>query len=69
MDILPTIDVPVLVVHGEHDLVAPRERSAEIASSIAGARLVEIPGAGHVANADAPEAFNAMLQGFFSVGV
>jgi len=69
MDLLASIDVPVLVVHGEHDVVAPRERSGEIASGIAGARLIEIPGAGHVANADAPQAFNAMLEAFLSGGL
>jgi len=69
MDLLASIDVPVLVVHGERDVVAPRERSAEIASGIAGARLIEIPGAGHVVNADAPQAFNAMLEAFLSAGL
>jgi pimeloyl-ACP methyl ester carboxylesterase len=64
VNLLASIDVPVLVVHGEHDVVAPAERSAEIASGIAGARLIELPGAGHVANADAPDAFNALLEAF-----
>lgn len=63
-DLLATIDVPVLVVHGEHDSVAPRALSQEIADGIPGARLASIPGAGHVANADAPEAFNALLRSF-----
>ncbi|HEY1869385.1 MAG TPA: alpha/beta hydrolase [Candidatus Cybelea sp.] len=68
VDLLSSIDVPVLVAHGEHDSVAPRERSEEIASGIAGARLVSIAGAGHVANADAPGTFNAMLEEFLSAG-
>lgn len=66
VDLLATINVPVLVAHGEHDSVAPVERSVEIASGIANARLASIPDAGHVANADAPERFNAMLEEFLA---
>lgn len=63
-DILPSIDVPVLVAHGERDVVAPRALAQEMASGIAGSELVEIAGAGHVANADAPAAFNELLNDF-----
>ena len=63
-DILPSIDVPVLVAYGERDVVAPRALAQEIASGIAGSELVEISGAGHVANADAPAAFNDLLSKF-----
>lgn len=62
--VLPTIDVPVLVCCGERDTVAPLALSREIAEGIPGAVLSEIPGAGHVANADAPDTFNAMLRKF-----
>ena len=62
--LLPTIDVPVLVAYGEHDMIAPRARSEEIASGIAGAELAMISGAGHVSNADAPGAFNSLVRGF-----
>jgi pimeloyl-ACP methyl ester carboxylesterase len=61
---LPTIAVPVLVSRGERDAVAPGELSAEITAGIPGARYVEIPDAGHVANADNPAAFNRELQAF-----
>jgi 3-oxoadipate enol-lactonase len=64
--ILPAIDVPVLVAYGEHDAVAPLARAQEIASGVAGAALAMIPGAGHVANADNPDAFNARLRDFLS---
>lgn len=63
-DVLPAIDVPVLVAYGEHDRIAPHALSEEIASGIAGAKLASIPGAGHVANADAPQAFNALVREF-----
>jgi 3-oxoadipate enol-lactonase len=64
--ILPTIDVPVLVAHGERDTVAPAALSQAIASAIPGAQLVSIPDAGHVANADNPTFFNDMLERFFA---
>lgn len=63
-DVLPAIEVPVLVAYGEHDRIAPQALSEEIASGIAGAKLASIPSAGHVANADAPQAFNALVREF-----
>jgi 3-oxoadipate enol-lactonase len=65
-DVLPTIGVPVLVACGERDAIAPRALSDEITAGIPGARFVEIPQAGHVANADNPEAFNRTLRAFLS---
>ncbi|MGC1380206.1 MAG: alpha/beta fold hydrolase [Candidatus Baltobacteraceae bacterium] len=62
--VLPTIDVPVLVAHGEHDTIAPAALSQEIAAGIPGARLMAIASAGHVANADNPGAFNGVLREF-----
>lgn len=64
--LLPTIDVPVLVSCGEHDTVAPRALSDEIVAGIPGARFAAVPNAGHVANADNPAAFNAMLRSFLA---
>jgi len=62
--VLPTIDVPALVVHGERDVVAPLPLSEEIAAAIPDARLASVPGAGHVVNADNPPAFNKLLREF-----
>jgi 3-oxoadipate enol-lactonase len=64
--VLPTINVPVLVTCGERDVIAPLERSKEIAAAIPGAHLETVPDAGHVANADNPTAFNALLERFLS---
>jgi pimeloyl-ACP methyl ester carboxylesterase len=64
LDALPTIVVPTLVVHGEHDAVAPRALAQEIANGIGGSRLVAIANAGHVANADNPAEFNRLLREF-----
>jgi pimeloyl-ACP methyl ester carboxylesterase len=65
-DDLQSIDVPTLVAYGERDPVAPRALAQEIATGIAGARIAAIPNAGHVANADAPAAFNEMLRDFLA---
>jgi 3-oxoadipate enol-lactonase len=63
-DLLASISVPVLVVCGEKDPVAPPSFSQEIAGGIPGARLEILAGAGHVANADAPQQFNELLAAF-----
>ncbi|MGR4064433.1 MAG: alpha/beta fold hydrolase [Vulcanimicrobiaceae bacterium] len=64
IETLPTISVPVLVTCGERDVVAPPELAREIAAGVPFARLAFVPGAGHVANADNPEAFDSLLRGF-----
>jgi pimeloyl-ACP methyl ester carboxylesterase len=61
---LSTITVPTLVVVGERDAIAPLALSQEIANGIPGARLEIIANAGHVTNADAPDAFNSLLREF-----
>jgi 3-oxoadipate enol-lactonase len=63
---LSSVTVPALVAYGEFDPVAPRELSEEIAAGIPGATLASVPAAGHVANADNPDAFNAMLREFLT---
>ncbi|GAA4628005.1 alpha/beta fold hydrolase [Cellulomonas oligotrophica] len=44
---LPAVDVPVVVVRGEHDHVAPRAWVAELADLAPQGRWVEVPGASH----------------------
>jgi pimeloyl-ACP methyl ester carboxylesterase len=63
MDSLPAIKVPTLVVVGEKDeaFLGPSEY---MANKIAGATKVVIPGAGHAANIDQPEAFNRAVLHF-----
>jgi pimeloyl-ACP methyl ester carboxylesterase len=67
--VLPTIGIPVLVLCGKNDTVAPLALSEEIAAAVGGSKLAVVEGAGHVANADAPERFNALLRNFLSAGV
>jgi pimeloyl-ACP methyl ester carboxylesterase len=59
------LPVPALLVHGELDRIGDIARGMRAwARREPQARLVTIPGAGHVCNLDAPEAFTAALLGF-----
>ena len=61
---LGTIDVPTLVIVGEHDVLTPPEDARLIAEGIPNARLVTIDQAGHMSNLENAEAFNEALVGF-----
>lgn len=58
------IAVPTLVLTGTADRVAPPAHARLMADRIPGARFVEIDGAGHISNIEAPDAFNAALAAF-----
>jgi 3-oxoadipate enol-lactonase len=60
---LDRITMPTLVLCGERDW-ANRRLSKALAERITTAELQVVPDAGHVANVDAPEAFNEMLRSF-----
>ena len=59
---LPTIDVPTAVVVGEDDSITPLEMSQTMSDAIPGATLSTIPGAGHLANIEAPTPFETALR-------
>jgi 3-oxoadipate enol-lactonase len=61
---LSTIDVPALVVCGEHDTVVGTALSRTIAERIPHARLETILGAGHAPNVERPDAFAAAVRAF-----
>lgn len=63
---LPGYDVPTLFVVGEHDAITPVAEHAAMAAQVPGAKLVTIPGAGHMSNLEAPDAFNGALLSFLS---
>ena len=62
---LAGLTVPTLVVVGEHDALL-RAPSEELASTIPGARLVVIPGAGHSPQVEAPDAWFDAVAGFLA---
>jgi 3-oxoadipate enol-lactonase len=63
----PHINVPTLVIVGEEDVVTPPADAEFLARNISGAKLVSIPGAGHLTNIETPEAFNAALEAFLNL--
>ena len=48
-NVLPAVRVPTLVLHGADDEIVPPEAARYLAGRIPGARLVELPGVGHLA--------------------
>ena len=53
---------------GERDLPDFQRMSERLERDIPGARRATIPGAGHMANMEAPEAVNKALGGFLNRG-
>jgi 3-oxoadipate enol-lactonase len=60
------IDVPALILVGEEDGITPPSLSVELQQLIAGATLQRIPKAGHLANAEQPQAFNSAIESFLT---
>jgi pimeloyl-ACP methyl ester carboxylesterase len=65
-DILARFGGPVLVLVGSDDVLTPPGKARAMVELVPGAELVEIPRAGHLANLEAPEAFNAALGRFLA---
>jgi pimeloyl-ACP methyl ester carboxylesterase len=61
---LASIDVPTLVIVGEHDRLTPPAEARLMAEAIPGAQLTLIDQAGHMSNLENPEGFNEALLGF-----
>ena len=55
-----------MVVAGLDDVTVGIDVKDALAHAIAGARLVLVPGSGHVTNVDQPVAFNAVLKEFLA---
>jgi pimeloyl-ACP methyl ester carboxylesterase len=66
LDQIACIRVPTLVVVGEHDRTLPPSHSRKIAATIPGARLVELPYAGHLVTVEVPDAVNRLLTDFIA---
>jgi pimeloyl-ACP methyl ester carboxylesterase len=61
---LGSIKVPTLLVVGTDDVLSPPAEAEDMAARLAQARVVQIPGAGHLSNLENPDAFTAALMGF-----
>jgi pimeloyl-ACP methyl ester carboxylesterase len=64
---LNTIDKPVLVVNGDHDIMVPSENSSDLARRIPGAELVLYPDAGHGGIFQYHDAFMTKAKAFLAV--
>lgn len=63
-DELAGLAVPILVVNGARDLDEYRMIGRRIAEGAPNARRLEVRGAGHVVNLEAPEIFRSLLDQF-----
>lgn len=61
---LGTISVPVLWIHGEEDQLMQIDAARATAEAIPGARFAAIPGGGHVAPLENPDAVNKAMAEF-----
>ena len=62
--VLPTIQIPTLVLHGDSDARSPLDVGRALHDAIPRSELVVLPGVGHVSNLEAPQAFNDALLRF-----
>jgi pimeloyl-ACP methyl ester carboxylesterase len=53
--LLTSLNVPVVIVHGDADALVPIDRAREANALLQNAYYVEIPGVGHMPMKEAPE--------------
>jgi pimeloyl-ACP methyl ester carboxylesterase len=63
---LTEVTTPTLILVGERDLAAQHEQAEALASRVAGATLVVVPGGGHLLNLTSPDAFRRSVTDFLS---
>jgi pimeloyl-ACP methyl ester carboxylesterase len=61
---LAHIACPTLVIVGERDALTPPDLSRDMQKRITGAKLEVVPSAGHLANLEQPDSFNAAFAAF-----
>jgi pimeloyl-ACP methyl ester carboxylesterase len=66
--LLPRLTMRTLVITGEADFITGPACSAELAEGIPEAETVVLPGIGHMAFVEAPEAFREAVLSFLGVG-
>lgn len=64
--LLPAITVPTLVIVGEEDTLTPPADAEAMAAALPHASLVRIAGAGHLANLEQGQAFEASVEDFLA---
>jgi pimeloyl-ACP methyl ester carboxylesterase len=66
---LAAIQVPCLVVWGDHDRLIPERLGRELARDLLRSAFVEVPHAGHDVPEEAPDEFNRLLITFLGHGL
>jgi pimeloyl-ACP methyl ester carboxylesterase len=61
---LSQLDLPLLLVCGEHDVITPTTEMQQVAEGVPGARYLEIESAGHMAPLEQPEVANKAILEF-----
>jgi pimeloyl-ACP methyl ester carboxylesterase len=65
-DLLPSIDVPTLVIAGDRDAMTPRSAAEKMVRAIPGAELMIVPGGTHYVAVEYPELVNLRIEKFFT---
>ena len=63
-DWLPQLKLPTLIIVGEKDIITPPPAARTMHAAIAGSRLLEIPGVGHMSAMEDPAAVNEAIREF-----
>ena len=64
--VLPKIEVPVLVIVGRQDEFTPVSKAEEMHAALPNSKLAVIENAGHMPNLERPEEFNEIVLEFLS---
>lgn len=64
---LADADLPTLVVWGEEDALSDRSEQDRMTAAVSDATLVVVPGVGHLANVEAPDAVSSALVQYLEV--
>jgi 3-oxoadipate enol-lactonase len=62
--LLPGLQVPAMVIAGDHDGYADETVVAELIAALPEPDVVRLPGSGHLPNLENPAGFDAALRGF-----
>ena len=62
------VSCPTTLIHGERDQMTPLKGARALAARIPGARVVVVPGAGHMAMLERPQATLEALRGALAAG-
>jgi pimeloyl-ACP methyl ester carboxylesterase len=63
------LTMPLLMIQGDQDRVTPTEaNAARLAAALSGARIVMLPGIGHLPEVEAPQVVNKLAAQHFGSG-